>query len=221
MRYKVLILDHDDTTVNSTPCIHYPAFVKILEVLRPEVITTQEKFLTINLTPGIGAYYVNELGFTPEEMKQEQDIWKEFLAAVTPSFFPGMPELIRRVRESGGVVCVVSHSYPEYIRRDYEAAGIPVPELIFGADLERSKNKPNPWPIEEIMRQTGCKPEDMLMVDDLKAGLDMAHSCGVRFAACGWGYENPVVRRYMKENADHYLESVAELEKLLFPGEPL
>ncbi|MBQ6341601.1 MAG: HAD family hydrolase [Anaerolineaceae bacterium] len=220
MKFKVLILDHDDTTVNSTPCIHYPAFVKILEELRPGVNTTQEDFLNINLSPGIGSYYVNELGFTPEEMKREKDIWKEYLAAITPSFFPGMPELIRRQREGGGIICVVSHSFPEYIRRDYEAAGVPVPELIFGADLDHSKNKPNPWPIEEIMRQTGCKAEEMLMVDDLKAGLDMAHSCGVRFAACGWGYENPVIRNFMKENADHYLESVADLERLLFSGDP-
>ena len=34
MKYKCLVLDHDDTTVNSTPCIHYPAFLKILEEIR-------------------------------------------------------------------------------------------------------------------------------------------------------------------------------------------
>ena len=77
MKYKCLVLDHDDTTVNSTPCIHYPAFVKILEELRPGISYTQEEFLTANLTPGLGAFYRDELGFTPEEMDREQVIWKE------------------------------------------------------------------------------------------------------------------------------------------------
>lgn len=218
MRFKVLVLDHDDTTVNSTPCIHYPAFVKILEELRPGETYTQNEFLTANLTPGLGAFYTSELGFTPEEMEREQVIWKKYLAEIIPPFFPGMPELIRCFRDSGGTVCVVSHSFPQIIRRDYTAAGVPAPELIYGADLAHEKNKPNPWPLEDIMQKTGCKADEMLMVDDLKAGLDMAHRCGVCFAACGWGYDNPQIRSFMLNNADYYLETVADLEELITVG---
>lgn len=219
MRFKCLVLDHDDTSVNSTPCIHYPAFVKILEELRPGTMYTQEEFLTANLPPGLAAFYVKELGFTQEELDREHQIWREHVARVIPPFFPGIPELIGRVRKEGGEVCVVSHSFPEYIRRDYEAAGIPVPSLIFGADSDRSKCKPNPWPLQEIMRLTGFSPDEILMVDDLTAGLEMAHSCGVKFAGCGWGYNNPQIRSYMKDNADFYLSDVSDLESLLFPTE--
>ena len=219
MKIKCLVLDHDDTTVNSTPCIHYPAFVKILEELRPGKMYSQEEFLTANLTPGLGAFYINELGFTAEEMAREQEIWRSYVASVIPPFFPGMPELIRRQRESGGFVCVVSHSFPEYIRRDYQTAGIPEPDLVFGWDTDRSKCKPSPYPLEEIMRRTGCSPDELIMVDDLKAGLDMAHSCGVKFAACGWGYNNPEIRSFMLKNADYYLEQVTDLERILFSGE--
>ena len=35
MKYKALVLDHDDTSVKNTPEIHYPAFLKTLELLRP------------------------------------------------------------------------------------------------------------------------------------------------------------------------------------------
>lgn len=216
---RVLVLDHDDTTVNSTPYIHYPAFMKILDELRPGTFYSQEEFLTANLTPGLWTFYLDELGFDPAEMKREQDIWKEYIDNVIPPFFSGMPELIERFRKAGGIVSIVSHSFSKFIRRDYEAAHIEPPELIFGAELERSKNKPNPWPLEEIMRVTGCKAEEMLMVDDLNAGLEMAKAGGVKFAACGWGYENPVIREFMQKNADYYLNSVADLEKLLFPGE--
>ena len=72
MRYRCLVLDHDDTTVNSTPCIHYPAFRAILERVRPGVEYSQEEFLTKNFAPGLGDLYTKELGFTPQEDLREQ-----------------------------------------------------------------------------------------------------------------------------------------------------
>ena len=37
MKYKCLVLDHDDTVVDSTATIHFPSFVKYLEDYRPEI----------------------------------------------------------------------------------------------------------------------------------------------------------------------------------------
>lgn len=217
MKFKCLVLDHDDTAVSSTPSIHYPAFVKILEMIRPGTHYSQEEFLTRSFDPGLAKFYRDELGFTDEEMKLEFEIWHGFVGSVIPSFFPGMPEVIRRQKAEGGLVCVVSHSFPVYIRRDYEAAGLPVPDLIYGWDDDREKCKPSTYPMREIMRITGLSPRDILMVDDLKPGLDMAHGCGVDFAACGWGYEIPSIRELMKKNADYFLNTVSELSELLFP----
>ena len=36
MRYKCLVLDHDDTVVNSTATIHYPCFCEFLKEVRPQ-----------------------------------------------------------------------------------------------------------------------------------------------------------------------------------------
>ena len=36
------------------------------------------------------------------------------------------------------------------------------------------------------MRRGGFTREELLMLDDLKPGYDMAKSCGVDFAAAGW-----------------------------------
>ena len=33
LRYKCLVLDHDDTVVNSTATVHYPCFVEYMENL--------------------------------------------------------------------------------------------------------------------------------------------------------------------------------------------
>ena len=218
MKYKCLVLDHDDTVVNSTPIIHYQAFLKILEELRPGVYFSMETFLAQNFSPGLGPFYRDELGFTDAEMEREFEIWQELVHTTTAPFFDGMADIIRRQKAEGGLVCVVSHSFPECIRRDYRAADVPEPDLVYGWDSDRSKCKPAPWPLREIMRQTGCRPEEMLMVDDLKPGWDMAKTCGVPFAGCAWGHEVPEIREFMRENADFFLTSVPELEELLFPG---
>ena len=218
MKYKCLILDHDDTAVNSTPVIHYPAFLKILEELRPGTRFSMETFLEQNFSPGLGPFYKEELGFTDAEMDREFEIWQEYVHSTIPPFFEGMAEVIRRQKAEGGLVCVVSHSFPECIRRDYRAASLPEPDLIFGWDPDRLKCKPNPYPLQEIMRVFGCRPEEMLMVDDLKPGWEMAKACHVPFAGCAWGYEVPEIRKFMEENADFYLSSVAELDDLLFSG---
>ena len=61
----------------------------------------------------------------------------------------------------------------------------------------------------------GLSPDEMLVVDDLKPGLDMAHAAGVPFAAVGWAYRVPALETYMKENAEYYLDSVDALRTLL------
>ena len=216
MKYKCLVLDHDDTTVNSTPCIHYPAFLKILDEIRPGRYFSQDEFLSKNFDPGLGKFYTDELDFTKEELRREWEIWREFVSSVIPPFFPGMPELIEKHKAAGGTLCVVSHSFPEFILRDYRTAGVSGPDLIYGWNEDRSKCKPSPWPLEEIMRITGFGPEDLLMVDDLRHGLEMAHRCGVSFAACFWSYDIPLIREYMEKNAEFCLNSVNELDQLLF-----
>ena len=221
MKYKCLVLDHDDTTVDSTPCIHYPAFLKILSMLRPDKYFTIEEFQTKNFSPGLISFYREELSFTDEEMQTEYEVWQRFAARIIPPFFPGMDKLIKNFKASGGTLCVVSHSLEEFIVRDYDASCVPRPDMIYGWVDDPSKCKPSPYPLREIMRITGYHPEEILMVDDLKPGLEMAKACGVKFAACSWSYDIPLIHNTMKAQADYDLSSVKDLEQILFSGEQL
>ena len=36
LKYQCLVLDHDDTVVNSTVSVNFPAFLDTLRILRPE-----------------------------------------------------------------------------------------------------------------------------------------------------------------------------------------
>ncbi|MBQ6733658.1 MAG: hypothetical protein IJR00_01995 [Lachnospiraceae bacterium] len=60
------------------------------------------------------------------------------------------------------------------------------------------------------------KPEEVLVIDDLKPGLDMARAAGVPFGAAGWCFDIPENERHMRENADFYFPTVEELRKHCF-----
>ena len=65
------------------------------------------------------------------------------------------------------------------------------------------------------MRRFQLSPGDLLMIDDLKPGYDMARSCGVDFAAVGWANDIPEIEGFMRENCRYYFKTVQELDSFL------
>ena len=133
----------------------------------------------------------------------------------TPAAYQGIREIMLRQRAEGGLICVASHSLEKNIRRDYAANDLPQPDLVFGWDLPVERRKPNPFPLQEIMRIYGLKPEELLMIDDLKPGFDMASGCGVDFAAAGWANDIEEIERFMRQNSRYYFKTVEELNTFL------
>ena len=219
LRYRCILIDHDDTAVDSTSAVHYPAHLEALRVLRPNrVPPTVEQWLLWNFDPGIMAYLVDELAMTREELDVEFRIWRSFTSDRTPPFFPGFLDLLSDVRKAGGLVVVVSYSERDIIERHYRAASDPpfLPDLIFGWDHDESRRKPNPWPVQEALRLLDCAAAEALIVDDLKPGILLSQASGVAFAAAGWAHRVPQIESYMRANASVYCESVETLRKHLF-----
>ena len=217
-RYRCLVLDHDDTAVMSTPCIHYPSFCNTLKRLRPEVELTLQEYVRLNFTLGFEKLCFDELHFSQEEMAWQLENWQSYVRATIPDFHPGMQDVILRQRAEGGLVCVVSHSYSKFVLRDYAHAQLPAPDCVIGWEEGSEKQKPNPWPLHEIMRRYDLTPRDILVVDDLKPGFDMARAAGCDFAAALWAYEDADIREVMKKGCSGgvALESVTDLNTLLF-----
>lgn len=217
-RYRCLVLDHDDTTVMSTPCIHYPSFMDTLKTLRPDVQMSLREYVHLSFDPGFEKLCYDVLRFTKEEMDFQLQNWQRFVRSAIPDFHTGMPDIIRRQRAEGGLVCVVSHSYSEVVLRDYAHAQLPAPDCVLGWELGAEKQKPHPWPLQEIMRRYALSPDDILMVDDLKPGFDMARAAGCDFAAALWAYEDESTRQMLRAGSagGKALNTVQELHTLLF-----
>ena len=216
LQYPYLILDHDDTVVASTPSIHYRSFTDTLKKLRPEVHWSLDQFIQYNFEPGFEKMCRQILQFNDEEMKFQETNWRQWVEKLHPPMFEGMVSLLKRFKESGGTICVVSHSSADIIARDYQEQCGFVPDMIFGWELGPEKRKPQSWPLEQIMKRYDCKPQELLMVDDLKPGWQMAKRCEVPFAFAGWGNPLKEIHAFMKVNADYYLNQVIELEDILY-----
>lgn len=217
MKYKCLVLDHDDTVVNSSASIHFPSFVEYLKIYRPHLADkyTFEEYILKNFHPGIVSLFVDEVGLSEKELAEEEKFWSDFVKGHIPTAYDGISEIIRKFKEGGGIVAVDSHSLSEYIRRDYEKNKLPTPDVIYGWDIPKDMRKPSPKTIFDIMEKFSLSPDEILVVDDLKPGYDMARGAGVDFAAAGWAYNVPEIEKFMKANCDYYLKTVDELSSLL------
>lgn len=217
MKFKCLVLDHDDTVVRSETTVGYPYFCDILQAFRPGE--------TISLTDYVlGCYDLGFVGmcrqfwqFTDEELKEEYLGWKEYVRTHIPDAYPGMKEIILRQKRDGGLVCVVSHSCEENISRDYLAHFGVLPDRIYGYDLPEHLRKPSPYPLLDLMEHYGLKPEEVLVVDDLKLGWSMAKAAGVRIGFAAWEkIQFPRIAKEMQQLCDYSFLSTKELENFLF-----
>ena len=217
LKYPCLVLDHDDTVVQSETTINYPYFCYILDQFRPGATITLNEYIQGCFHPGFAGMCREKFQFTERELIEEYRGWKEFIRTHIPAPFPGIERIIRKQKEAGGLVCVVSHSSAENIARDYQTHFGLIPDDIFGWDLPEHQRKPSTYPLESIMKKYGLQPEQLLVVDDLKPAWEMAKDAGVPIAFAGWSKQDvPQIVAEMTRLCDYAFSSTEELEKYLF-----
>lgn len=215
MKYKCLVFDHDDTVVNSTATIHHPCFQAYLDSRFPGRTCSFEQYLLWNFDPGFLAMCKDIYGMTDADLDDELVFWREYVANHIPTAYPGMKEIMERHVSEGGILCVVSHSFEHNILRDYEHNSLPTPHAVFGWDYPPEQRKPNPYPLQKIMETYDLAPSELLMIDDLKPGYDMALACGVDFAAVGWSNDLPQIENFMRGNCKYYFKTIESLKFFL------
>lgn len=217
LKYPCLVLDHDDTVVQSEATINYPYFCYILDQFRPGTTITLEEYIHGCCHQGFVEMCRQQYQFTDEELAQEHAGWKEYIKTHIPAPYTGIEAVIRRQKAEGGILCVVSHSGAENIMRDYKTHFGIVPDDIYGWDLPEHQRKPNAYPLEQIMKKYNLTPQQLLVVDDLKPAYDMASKVGVPIAFAKWSKtEQPEICRQMSNLCNYTFESPEELEHFLF-----
>lgn len=219
MTYPCLVLDHDDTVVNSTATVHYPCFAEYTAKFFPKAKRyTLEEYVLKNFDPGVYDFFHGEVGMTEEDMKHEQAYWHEYVQHHVPQVYDGMRDILWDYVHVGGTICVVSHSLSPNILRDYRENKLPEPKLVYGWEVPKDRRKPQPHALYDIMEKLGFTAEQMLVLDDLKPGYDMAKAANVRFAAAGWSNDIPEIEAFMRQNCDLYFKTVETFGDYLLHG---
>ena len=217
LKYPCLVLDHDDTVVQSESTINYPYFCYILDQFRPGQTISLKEYIDGCCHLGFVEMCKKNYGFTDEELQLEYEGWKTYMKTHTPDPYPGIAAIIARQKAEGGIICVVSHSGAENITRDYQTHFQMLPDEIFGWDYPEEQRKPSAYPLEQIMKKYHLKPEDMWVVDDLKPACEMAKKVNVPIAFAAWSkLGQPEIYRQMSTLCDYIFDSPAELEIFLF-----
>lgn len=217
LKYKCLVLDHDDTVVQTMKTLSYPFFCEELEYFRPGASMTLEDYILQCHRLGFADLCRDCFGFTDEEMELEHKMWMDYILSHIPQAYPGIDRVIRRQKEEGGLLCVVSHSHMDNISRDYETHFGIQPDAIYGWELPPEQRKPNPYPLLDLMARYDLKPEDILVVDDMKLACRMAQPVGVTVAYADWGDMGvEELSEEMRKLCDFSFTSTEALENFLF-----
>lgn len=217
LKYPCLVLDHDDTVVQSEATVNYPFFVYILDQYRPGTTITLEEYVEGCCHLGFADMCRKWYGFTEQELVDEYKGWQEYIKDHIPAAFPGIERIIRRQKELGGMVCVVSHSSDVNILRDYRTHFGMEPDAIYSWDLPEELRKPSTYSLEDIMQRYGFSKYQLLVVDDMKPAYEMANKAGIPIAFAAWGRQDyPEISAEMRNLCDFSFNSTEELEKFLF-----
>lgn len=217
LKYPCLVLDHDETVVQSEKTISFPCLRQTLSRLRPEIHLSLEEYVRGCHELGFVDMCRQWFHFTDDEMQEEYRDWMEYVKIHVPEPYPGIAQTIRRQKEAGGILCVVSHSSRQNISRDYAVHFGLQPDAIYGCDFPKEQQKPSAYPLEDIMRQFNLRPEDILVVDDMKLACQMAQPVNVSVAFAGWGKTDfPDIAQEMQNLCQFSFDTTDDLYRFLF-----
>ncbi len=129
--------------------------------------------------------------------------------------YPGMPELVRELREAG-VTCACNTNKAhelsaELVRRFY---GGDITEVIgYGAGFPA---KPDPGAALELIRRAGADQRNALYVGDSDVDMLTGHNAGIDVCAALWGFRS---REELLAHSPAYTAENAEQLKRIILGE--
>ena len=217
LKYPCLVLDHDDTVVQTEKTIGYPYFRDYLEKIRPGTNLSYPEYVACCNNMVFADMCKQNWQFTDAELLEEYTGWKAYSLKNIPPLCPGMDKVIRLQKELGGMVFVASLSTREIIQRDFLHHLGFLPDGIYDNDLPRDRRKPSPYALKDIMDKHGFTPKDMLVVDDMKLGWQMAQQVGADTAFAGWSKTAfPQLTAEMENICNYSFDSAEKLADFLF-----
>lgn len=127
--------------------------------------------------------------------------------------YPGIPELLKELHESGHRLAVYSNKAEKYTKKLIEMYFKDIPfEEVWGA-VDEYPIKPDPTRGEEMIAAKGLDRDTMYMVGDSGADRQAATNLGIHSVLVTWGYRS---EEKLKESGPEFMaHNVSELREIL------
>lgn len=164
--------------------------------------------------PPLDEMFSLRYGMSPEQAHRAVELYRERYTPIgwaECSPFPGMHELMGRLRKKGIKLAVATSKPRHFAQRILEKYGMQNDfDIICGSELDGTRRQK--WEvIEYALSQFGIAPSEAIMVGDRKYDVIGAKKCGVPCIGVRFGYAEPGELEsegavYVAEDADDLYE---------------
>jgi HAD superfamily hydrolase (TIGR01509 family) len=199
-----LIWDMDGTLLDSSAAVP-AAYAAALVRIGGPVVTAADVIAAYPLGPP--EVILEHLAGRPLTAQETEAYYRE-LAAVSVRPYPGVADVVARLRAHGAPLAVFTGASTRAALTLLASAGLAADVLVGGDQIGRPK--PAPDGLLLVAGRLGAKPEDLAYIGDAPVDLRAARAAGSHAAAAAWGHlYDPA------EPADSVLAAPADALRLL------
>lgn len=211
---KAVIFDLDGTLIDTIGGI---AFAANKAIAKYGFQPLDRAFYVKAIGNGAKALIERALGGSDKHSELNPVVLADFLDEYTRnwqidlSIYPGMEELVKRLRQKG-ISVAINTNKPDEIAQKIVRSFFSE-ELIFEivGSQKRFPNKPDPTGVWETLKHIDAQPEDCFYVGDSNVDIQTARNAGIPSIAVTWGYGNPdELTGY-----DHKVNTAQEIEAIV------
>jgi len=213
LRWPVVLFDLDGTLANSIDLViasYQAAFATIGRTIERDVALRW-------IGETLRQTYARE---APEAGPDMETVYRAYYADHVDQItgYPGMPELLKSLKDAGAVIGVVTAKKREVALVTMREAGVEGLVELIGAMEDTAAHKPDPEPLLAAAAKLGVRPETCVYVGDATYDIMAAKAAGMAVIAVTWGAGLPDELQTLTPDA--MVNDVNELAGLLMiqPG---
>jgi len=213
--FKLVIFDFDGTLVDSAPGIHATANAMAKYYKAPPVsmrqVTREVGTGLDNFVDGIFPEQVKKHGMKAVIKKYREIYDRKYMQGLI--IFPGVRETLAFLHKKGIKLAVVSNKLKRYVVEINKKVGIHkyFDTVLGSADVKRKK--PDPYPINLLVKKYGVKKEETMLVGDSKYDMEAGDRAGVHKFFLTYGYA--IKKEVAKFKPDSTSDEFADIKGLV------
>jgi len=162
LKYPCLVLDHDDTVVQSEATVNYPFFCYILNQFRPGTKITLHEYTEGCFRLGFADMCRKWYNFTEQEIVDEYHGWQKYIVDHIPAPFPGIGDIIRRQKCSSNPLAFTQGGFYEGTKDPDDEVGDLVRYMTASFGITALDEATFLWTGKRLLEEGGAFSEEVL-----------------------------------------------------------